>query len=71
MAKISKTDFIFRPCGYGVFNVTYVSPVTRKEWTAVLATNCGYLDNVYQIDEPKAKDLNALKWRLKNKELFG
>jgi len=64
MAKISKTDFTFFPSGYGHYKVTYESPVTYKKWTAII-DDMQCIDDVYHSDEPKVKDMETLKWKVK------
>lgn len=65
MAKISKTDFIFLPSGFGHYKVTYESPVTHKKWTAII-DNMEWVDKVHHKESPKVKDMNELKWIIKH-----
>lgn len=63
--KISKTDFTFLQNGHGHYKVTYESPVTHKKWTAII-DDMQYIDDVYHEDEPKIKDMEDLKWKVKH-----
>ena len=62
---ISITDFRFKLVGYGQYNVTYISPVTLKEFTAHV-THMPLIDATKNADSPKVKDLNELKYFCKN-----
>lgn len=64
--KTELTDFTFRPSGHGHYKVTYISPVTGKEWTTT-TDNMPLIDATKNTDNPKRKDLNTLKWICKNK----
>jgi hypothetical protein len=57
---ISITDFRFMPSGYGHYKVTYISPVTHKQYTAII-NNMPLIDATKNADSPKIKDLNALR----------
>ena len=63
--KISISDFTFRIAGYGHYRVTYTSPVTGKQWSAT-TSNMPLIDATKNEDEPKIKDLVALKRLCKN-----
>ena len=63
--KTELTDFTFRPSGHGHYKVTYISPVTGKEWTTT-TDNMPLIDDAKNADNPKRKDLNTLKWICKN-----
>lgn len=63
--RIQKTDFDFRPAGYGRYDVTYTSPATGKQWTAEI-TDMELIDATKNADEPKVRDLEALKYHCKN-----
>lgn len=63
--KISITDFTFRITGYGHYRVTYTSPTTGKQWSTT-TNNMPLIDATKNEDEPKAKDLVALKRLCKN-----
>lgn len=63
--KISISDFSFSFSGYGHYRVTYTSPVTRKAWSAV-TNNMGLIDATKNEDSPKRRDLEALKFLVKN-----
>lgn len=68
--KTQITDFTFRMCGYGHYEVTYISPRTRKEWT-IRTTDMELVDATKNADYPKRKDLEALKSLCKaRKNLF-
>ena len=64
--KISIYDFSFSFSGYGHYKVTYTSPVTGKKWQAV-TNNIPLIDATKNADEPKRKDLEELKYLVKNK----
>ena len=63
--KISINDFSFSFSGYGHYKVTYTSPVTEKKWTTV-TNNMPLIDATKNADEPKRKDLEELKYLVKN-----
>ena len=63
--KISISDFTFRIAGYGCYRVTYTSPVTGKQWSAI-TYNMPLIDATKNADEPKVKDLVTLKRLCKN-----
>lgn len=67
--KISLSDFSFSPSGYGHYKVTYTSPVTGKVWVNT-TSNMPLIDDTKNSDNPKIKDLNALKVVCKGKR-FG
>lgn len=58
--KISLMDFDFHFAGYGHYRVTYISPVTGKQWTRT-TDNMPLIDATKNEDEPKRKDLETLK----------
>ena len=58
--KININDFRFEIVGYGHYRVTYTSPVTGKQWTAV-TNNMPLIDATRNSEEPKKKDLEQLK----------
>ena len=62
---ISLSDFRFMPSCYGHYKVTYTSPVTGKSWTAT-TNNMPLIDLTKNADEPKRKDLEELKYLVKN-----
>lgn len=64
-ARVSLSDFRFAPAGYGHYKVTYTSPVTGKSWTAT-TDYMPLIDLTKNADEPKRKDLEALKHLVKN-----
>lgn len=64
--RISISDFEFRMAGYGHYRVTYTSPVTGKQWSTVI-NDMTLIDATKNADEPKQKNLEALKWVCKNK----
>lgn len=66
MNKISITDFRFLPSGYGHYRVTYTSPVTGKEWSAV-SSDMTLINATKNAEYPKVKDLNQLKYMCKAK----
>ena len=63
--KISISDFSFSFSGYGHYKVTYTSPVTGKSWSTV-TNNMPLIDDTKNADEPKRKDLEELKYLVKN-----
>ena len=63
--KISINDFSFSFSGYGHYKVTYTSPVTGKSWSTV-TNNMPLIDATKNADEPKRKDLEELKYLVKN-----
>lgn len=63
--KISINDFSFRIAGYGRYKVTYTSPVTNKQWTTT-TDDMYIIDATKNADNPKRKDLEALKYICKN-----
>lgn len=64
--RISISDFEFRVAGYGHYRVTYTSHVTGKQWSTVI-NDMTLIDATKNADEPKQKNLEALKWVCKNK----
>lgn len=62
--KTEKTDFKFKFAGYGHYLVTYTSPITQKQWSAVL-NNMPLVNSVLHKEEPKRKDLESLKKTIK------
>ena len=58
--SIKLSDFTFLQSGYGHYKVTYTSPITFKEWTAV-TSNMPLIDETKNADEPKKVNLNRLK----------
>ena len=63
--KISISDFSFSFSGYGHYKVTYTSPVTGKKW-ATVTNNMPLIDDTKNAEEPKRKDLEVLKYLVKN-----
>jgi hypothetical protein len=59
-AKIKKTDFRFRPYGYGHYYVTYFSPITGKEYTCC-TNDMPLIDLTRNNEDPRVKDLTELK----------
>jgi len=64
--KISLSDFSFHPNGYGHYKVMYTSPVTSKSWS-IVTNNMPLIDDTKNVDNPKIKDLVALKTLCKGK----
>lgn len=58
------SDFEFRPRGYGRYKVVYKSPVTGKEWATIIE-DMTMIDATKNADQPKRKDLEALKRKCK------
>lgn len=58
--SISISDFNFRVAGYGHYEVTYTSPVTRRSWTT-RTSDMELIDATKNEDEPTKKALNQLK----------
>jgi hypothetical protein len=63
--KIKKSDFAFKQIGYGRWRVTYISPLTGKMWSTI-TTDSTLIDAVLHEEYPKKKDLESLKWIVKN-----
>jgi hypothetical protein len=63
-ANVSLSDFRFTLSGYGHYKVTYTSPVTGKTWTAI-TDNMHLIDLTKNSDNPKRKDLEALRYLVK------
>ncbi len=63
--RISIYDFNFQVAGYGHYKVTYTSPVTGRQWSTTVS-DMTIIDATKNVDEPKRKDLDALKWMCKN-----
>ena len=57
---IKITDFRFKFVAYGMYEVTYTSPITNKMWTRK-TTNMPLIDATKSSDSPKVMDLNRLK----------
>lgn len=71
MIKIMKTktqlsNFNLIQSGYGHYKVTYTSPVTGKQWIAIVS-DMTIIDATKNADEPKRKDLERLKQICKNR----
>jgi hypothetical protein len=59
--KTELRDFRFKFAGYGHYKVTYISPVTGKEWSRTI-TDMPLIDATKNSDDyPKRKDLDILK----------
>lgn len=58
--KTCINDFRFEINGHGCYKVTYKSPATGKEFTAI-TNNMPLIDATRNADEPKRKDLDELK----------
>lgn len=63
--RISIYDFNFQVAGYGHYKVTYTSPATGKQWSTTIS-DMTIIDATKNAEEPKLKDLEALKWMCKN-----
>ena len=63
--KTKRSDFEFKPSGYGHHRVTYTSPTTGKKWYTV-TDNTLLIDSTKNESNPKQKDLEALKYACKN-----
>jgi hypothetical protein len=63
--KISIRDFNFEFAGYGHYKVIYTSPKSGKSWIKTI-TNMQIIDATKNADEPTQKDLNQLKYFVKN-----
>lgn len=66
--KISLSDFSFRLVNYGRYVVTYT--YTSKKQISAHITDMTYIDLTKNCDEPKVKDLKALKELIKYKNLI-
>lgn len=58
--KTQLSDFNFQFSGYGHYRVSYTSPATGKQWSTVIS-DITLIDSTRNADEPKRKDLEALK----------
>lgn len=65
MKKISIYDFCFYYISAGCYEVTYTSPATGRMWRARVL-HMPLIDSTKNSEEPKRKDLEALKWYCKN-----
>jgi hypothetical protein len=63
--KTNLTDFTFRFEGRGAYTVIYTSPKTGKTWRRYI-TDMMLIDRTKNADEPKRKDLDILKYIVKN-----
>ena len=63
--KTQLSDFNFQFSGYGHYRVSYTSPATGKQWSTVI-DDMTLLAVTKNADEPKRKDLEALKRLCKN-----
>jgi len=63
--KIKKSDFQFSFSGYGHYKVTYISPVTYKEWSTI-THDMPLIDATKNSEAPKKIDLIRLKNACKN-----
>ncbi len=63
--KISLSDFTFMPSGHGHYKVYYQSPKTGKMWSKTIS-DMTLIDRTKNSDNPKRKDLEYLKWHIKN-----
>ncbi|MFP4026054.1 MAG: hypothetical protein ACLFVR_16150 [Thiohalospira sp.] len=63
--KIQLSDFSFEFAGYGHYKVTYRSPVTFKEWSRT-TNNMPLIDATKNSENPRRKDLEMLKYLVKN-----
>ena len=59
------SDFNFHVSGYGCYKVVYTSPATGKQWSTIV-NDMAFIDATKNADEPKRKDLEALKRICKN-----
>lgn len=57
---ISINDFDFQISGYGHYRVIYTSPATGKQWSTTV-NDMSLIDATKNADEPRRKDLEALK----------
>ena len=64
--SIQKSDFTFNFSGNGHYKVTYISPITGKNWNAT-TNNMPLIDATKNTDSPKICDLNDLKNVCKSK----
>lgn len=58
--KTQLSNFNFQFSRYGHYRVTYTSPATGKQWSTVIS-DMTLIDSTRNADEPKRKDLEALK----------
>ena len=62
--KIRIYDFRFEFTGHGHYKVTYTSPATGKQWSKTIS-DMTIIDDTKNADEPKRKDLEELKRKVK------
>jgi hypothetical protein len=62
---MEKSDFNFSYSGFGHYIVTYTSPKTGKKWSKVI-DQMDLIDRTKNEDNPKQKDLEMLKYIIKN-----
>lgn len=58
--SISLSNFRLNRVGHGQYNITFISSKTGKEYTS-RTTDSSLIDNTFNSDNPKIKDLNQLK----------
>jgi hypothetical protein len=63
--KIKITDFRFSPAGFGHYKVSYESPITGKTWIKTIS-DMTIIDETKNSENPKLKDLNRLRRRVKD-----
>ena len=62
---MEKSDFNFSYSGFGHYIVTYTSAKTGKKWSKVI-DQMDLIDRTKNEDNPKKKDLEILKYIIKN-----
>lgn len=65
MKTISIYDFSFKLIGSGVYRACFESPVAGRKWYTAI-TDMTLVDATKNSDNPKVKDLIALKRACKN-----
>ena len=62
--RTSINDFRFKKTGYGIYDVTYTSPVTDTIWFTSIS-DMSLIDATLCAAKPRQKDLDLLKKKCK------
>lgn len=60
MKKLDLSGFTFKFAGYGHYQVIYQTPIRGDWWSAVIS-DMTLIDATKNSDNPKAKDIKALR----------
>lgn len=63
--KTTISDFTFIKAGHGHYSVIYTSPKTGIKWNTTI-NDMSIIDDTRNSDFPKQKDLEMLKYIVKN-----